>query len=171
MSFNPDAIWCSQSPLPLDVRRCKRSHAAYPRLSNFSMAAKSCKRIFVRSDAAMTMSPPAKKPMEIRRHPAGNSGIRIKKPAVTAMRKTFITGNQILAKSLAPRTPYLRTQRCFGDVWSFHAQAMERVLLMSARPRQRICPIRNRVPSGSTIANSRSPHGLSPIASMRGMPL
>ena len=92
------------------VRRCKVSHAAFSRFSNSSMAAKSSKRIRVRSDAARTVSPPKTQPIKIRSpHPVANSGATIHKAAVTAMSKTYMNGNQSRAKSLAPRTPYFRT--------------------------------------------------------------
>src|SRR5882724_2942730 len=73
------------------------------------MAAKYCKRIRVRSDVARTTSPPARQPMKTRRQPSGTSAPTTGKAAVRATRKTYSSENQRRAKSLAPRTPYLRT--------------------------------------------------------------
>jgi hypothetical protein len=77
------------------------------------MAAKYSICIRVKSDAARTMSPPIRQPKKIRHHPVANSvvnsGATTHKAAATAMRKTYINENQRRAKSLAPRTPYLRT--------------------------------------------------------------
>ena len=90
------------------VRRCEASHAAFPRVSARSMPAKYCRRIRVSIDAAPTVSVPIRQPKTILRQPARNSGPTTHRPAVSAMRKVYIIGNQIRAKSFAPRTPYLR---------------------------------------------------------------
>jgi hypothetical protein len=142
------------------VRRSQPCHIVLPSHSSRSIDAKYRKRIRVKTEAARTVSPPTRQPKKIRRHPIANSGATAHKAAVGVMSKIYRDGNHKRAKSLAPRTPYLRTSGVveMSDVFISRIWLRRTVRLRQARPVMYRCKQR-RNPGLACSQNVRPRHG------------